>query len=82
MRTLQRSRGVWLALTLGALAAPGALGCGSEQSKMERGVVVDREVAVPDSQKELDMTQTERKKREEREVEQKETNEFDESEER
>lgn len=36
-------------------------GCGSEQDKMERGVVVDREVAVPDSNRELEMTTKQRK---------------------
>jgi len=39
-----------LILTLGGLA------CGSEQSKLDRGVAVDPEVAVPDSLQEDDLT--------------------------
>lgn len=49
-----------------ALALPG---CGSEESKMERGVAVDQEVAVPDSAREDAMTEAERRAQEEKEVE-------------
>lgn len=56
---------------LAALAALGLyptllapLGCGSEQSKMDRGDVVDREVAVPDSTADDAMTEAEREARE------------------
>ena len=44
------------------------LGCGSEQSRMDRGVAVDREEAAPSSEAELEETEAEREK-EERELE-------------
>ena len=37
---------------LSLLLAFGGLACGSEQSKMDRGMAVDPEVAVPDSPQE------------------------------
>jgi len=45
---------------LGLLLALGGLACGSEQSKMDRGLVVDPEVAVPDSAQEDELTTAER----------------------
>jgi len=58
------------------------LGCGSEQSKMERGVVVDQEEAVPGSAAEFDETQAERQAQEEAEVEKKQQAEFEANQER
>lgn len=48
------------------------LGCGSEQSKMDRGVVVDQEEAVPGTTSDYDMTEAQRRAKEESEVEKKE----------
>ena len=42
------------------LLALGGLACGSEQSKLDRGVAVDPEVAVPDSPQEDELTEAER----------------------
>lgn len=67
----------------GMLAAGMALlaaGCGSEQSKMERGVVVDREVAAPESERELEMTEAERRAAEQAQDKKKEAQLFEESE--
>jgi hypothetical protein len=68
---------------LGLLAVPALLlaplGCGSEQSKMDRGVVVDREEAVPGSAADFDMTEAERRAKEEAEVEKKEAAAMEES---
>lgn len=36
-------------------------GCGSDQDKMERGLVTEPEVAAPESEKELEMTEAERR---------------------
>ena len=44
-----------------------ALGCGSEQSRMERGVAVDPEVADPSSDEQMAMTEEERREEEARE---------------
>lgn len=46
--------------------------CGSEESKMERGVVVDREEAVPGSAAEYDMTEAQRRAKEDAEEEKQE----------
>ena len=40
-------------------------GCGSDPDKMERGIASDPEVAVPQSEKELGMTEAERRAQEE-----------------
>jgi hypothetical protein len=70
-------------LESGWIAAAGAAvllaGCGSEQDKMERGVAVDREVAVPESEKELDMTEAERRAAERDEEKKREARLFEES---
>ena len=70
-------------LESGWIAAAGAAvllaGCGSEQDKMERGVAVDREVAVPESQTELDMTEAERRAAERDEEKKREAKLFEES---
>lgn len=72
-----RGKCLSLGLALAALAMGAPLGCGSEQSKMERGVVVDEEEAVPGSASDYDMTEAERRAKEEREVEKKAAEEFD-----
>ena len=68
---------------LGLLAVPAlllaTLGCGSEQSKMDRGVVIDQEEAVPGSATEFDMTEAERRAKEEAEVEKKQAAAMEES---
>ncbi len=66
-----------LAAGLGLLA----LGCGSEQEKMDRGVVVDREVAVPESDRELEKTEKQRQAAEEAEVEKRESERVEEAQE-
>jgi hypothetical protein len=45
---------------LSLLLALGSLACGSEESKMDRGVAVDPEVAVPDSPQEDALTEAQR----------------------
>jgi hypothetical protein len=72
-----RRRGFVLGLAVAVLVMGGPLGCGSEESKMDRGVVVEREVAAPESAKDLDMTEAERRAQEERQTEAKEEKEFD-----
>ncbi len=52
---------------LSLLLALGGLACGSEQSKIDRGMVVDPEVAVPDSPREDALTQVQRLEQEEEE---------------
>jgi hypothetical protein len=42
------------------LLALGGLACGSEQSKEDRGVAIDPEVAVPDSAQEDELTSAQR----------------------
>ena len=54
-------------------------GCGSEQSKMERGVAVDREVAVPQSEEDLEMTEAERRAAEVAEEQAREARRFEEA---
>lgn len=54
------------------------LGCGGdEQSKMERGLAVDREDAVPGSAREFEMTEAERRQAIEEEDAKREAEEFD-----
>jgi hypothetical protein len=74
-------RGRWLALglVLAGLVTAGPLGCGSEENKVERGLAVDQEEAVPESAKELQMTETEREAQVDREMEKEGVKEFDES---
>ena len=54
-------------------------GCGSDQDKMERGLVVDSEVAAPESAKELGMTEAERRAAEDAEEKAREARLFKES---
>ena len=54
-------------------------GCGSDPDKMERGIATGPEVAVPESEKELGMTEAERRAAEEDEEEQREARLFEES---
>lgn len=68
----RRWSGIALALVL--------LGCGSEQSKMERGVVVDQEEAVPATNQEMDETAKKRRKQETSEEERASQRDFDEAE--
>ena len=56
-------------------------GCGSDQDKMERGIATDREVAAPESERELEMTEAERRAAEDDEEEAKEARLFEESQE-
>jgi hypothetical protein len=53
-------RGFAWALAIGMALTLGGCG-GSEESKMERGLVVDDEVAAPESDREMDMTEAERR---------------------
>ena len=59
------------------LAAVWLFGCGSEQSKLERGIAVDREEAVPEAAGELGETAAERRERIEKEDEERENELFD-----
>lgn len=54
-----------------------AWGCGSEQSKLDRGIAVDREQAVPSSDAELEETAAERREQEDRELDRKSREAFD-----
>jgi hypothetical protein len=72
-----RRRSGWV---VAAGAAVLLAGCGSEQDEMERGLVVDREVAAPESEDELGMTEAERRAAEEDEEQEREARLFDESE--
>ena len=74
-----RGRWIVLGLALADLVTGVPFGCGSEQSKLDRGVVVDQEQAVPETNKDLDETAAQRRAREEREVEKKEAKEFEEA---
>ena len=53
------------------------LGCGSEESKMERGLVVDDEMAAPGTEQEYEMTAEERRKQIEDEESMTEAEAFD-----
>ncbi len=59
---------------VGLLAA-----CGSDADKLERGIATDPEVAVPESEAELDMTEAERRAGENEEEEEQEAKLIDES---
>lgn len=59
---------------VGLLAA-----CGSDADKPERGIATDPEVAVPESEAELDMTEAERRAGENEEEEEQEAKLIDES---
>lgn len=52
-------------------------GCGSDESKIERGLAPAGEAATPQSQAELEMTEGERQQKLEREMEQAEEEAFD-----
>lgn len=56
---------------VGLVLALAPLACGSEQSEMDRGLVTDREEAVPSSGAELQETEAERRKQQERQLERK-----------
>jgi hypothetical protein len=62
-----------------AAAAVLIAGCGSDQDKLERGIATGPEVAVPESEKELGMTEAERRAAEEKEDEEREARRFEES---
>jgi hypothetical protein len=55
------------------------VGCGSDQDKLERGIATGPEVAVPESEKELGMTEAERRADEEKEEKEREARLFEES---
>jgi hypothetical protein len=64
---------------LGLLLALGGLACGSEQSKLDRGVAVDPEVAVPDSPREDGLAAAQRQQQEDDEEDAKSKARFDEA---
>jgi len=74
-----RGRWIVLGLALAALLTGVPFACGSEQSKLDRGAVVDQEEAVPESNKDLEMTEAERHAREVQQEEKKEAKEFEEA---
>ena len=76
---MSRFRIATLLAPLGLLLALGALACGSEQSKIDRGVAVDPEVASPDSAKEDDLTAAQRLQQEDDEEDAKSKARFDEA---
>jgi hypothetical protein len=69
MKLMHRGASALLGLALAFIAAGGPLGCGSEESKMERGLTVSPEEAVPMDEKEMEMTEAERRAKEAREEE-------------
>jgi hypothetical protein len=73
-----RFRIAMLLAPLGLLLALGGLACGSEQSKMDRGVAVDPEAAVPDSPQEDDLTAAQRMEQEDDEEDARSKARFDE----
>jgi hypothetical protein len=79
MRVQIRSKSGLLGLA-GAGLAVCLLGCGSEESKMERGVAVDQEQAVPGSAEEFGESAAERGAAEEAEEEEQEQRSFEEGE--
>ena len=64
---------------LSLLLAIGGLACGSEQSKMDRGVAVDPEVADPDSPQEDELSAAKRLQQEEDEEDARSKARFDEA---
>lgn len=76
---MARFRIVMLLAPLGLLLAFGALACGSEESKMERGAAVDPEVAAPDSPQEDDLTDAQRLEQEDDEEDARSKARFDEA---
>ena len=62
MKLMHQGASALLGLALAFIAAGGPLACGSEESKMERGLTVDEEQAVPGSDREFQMTEEERRK--------------------
>jgi len=64
---------------LSVLLAFGGLACGSEESKLDRGIAVDPEVAVPDSPQEDDLTAAERQAQEDEEEDVRSKARFDEA---
>jgi hypothetical protein len=62
-----------------ALAATTVLACGSEESRLDRGIAVDQEVAVPESDRELAETEQERERQNVREEQHEAQELFDES---
>jgi hypothetical protein len=69
------------AFALALAAALAGVGCGSEQSKMDRGLVVEDEEAHPTDAADLDETEAERRAQEDREVERKSQEEFNQAQE-
>ena len=69
--------------TLGIILVIGMVGllaaCGSDADKLERGIATDPEVAVPESEAELDVTEAERRAGENEEEEEQEAKLIDES---
>jgi hypothetical protein len=68
-----------LLVPLSLLLALGGLACGSEQSKLDRGMVVDPEVAVPNSPREDTLTEAQRLEQEEDEEDARSKARFDEA---
>ena len=70
-------------LVFGWIVSAGAAvllaGCGSDQDKLERGVATGPEVAVPESEKELRMTESERRAAEDEEEDKRAAELFEES---
>jgi len=69
--------------TLGIILMVGVVGllaaCGSDADKRERGIATGPEVAVPESEAELEMTEAERRAAENEEEEEQEAKRIDES---
>jgi hypothetical protein len=76
---MSRFRIAALLAPLGLLLALGGLACGSEQSKIDRGVAVDPEVAAPDSPREDELSAAQRLEREEDEEDARSKQRFDEA---
>jgi hypothetical protein len=69
MKFMHRGASALLGMAVACIAAGGPLGCGSEESKMERGLAVSPEEAAPMDAREMEMTEEERRAKEEREEE-------------
>jgi hypothetical protein len=63
----------------GLLLALGGLACGSEQSKIDRGVAVDPEVSTPDSPQEDELSAAKRLEQEDDEEDARSKQRFDEA---